>query len=384
MRLAEMVLRENFYQILQNTVEDYFCRVHGKNVSFTYKKTDATEKMIVNGKLGFIVRFPAPSGLRKFLLSEYNVRGSKLKYIAGKAVALAVGTLPQIGKLRNAYITKGALDKDIFISPQNRSVRFFNYKAMTVDCIIKSGFTDKYFNNQLDFREKYQYDFMLPLLDSGDGWFREPILMGHPLARVTDEVVYQKGTCDALSYIGRLAAETLTYEKMRAYIGSLEEKIYRLLVQAHARKHIASLEITKRIVDLAIHWSSAAPEQIPLCMSHGDFQGGNIWVDVKGKTWIYDWETVGQRSIWYDSAVLNYSLRRNYGWKNLLEDTEPKAVLSCDLEKERSLESYQGIKGILVLEDILFYLEDMLELPENWGAELYDAFILRMKNLLFS
>ena len=30
------------------------------------------------------------------------------------------------------------------------------------------------------------------------------------------------------------------------------------------------------------------------------------------------------------------------------------------------------------MEDILFYLEDMLELSEDWGNELYDAFIERI------
>ena len=31
-----------------------------------------------------------------------------------------------------------------------------------------------------------------------------------------------------------------------------------------------------------------------------------------------------------------------------------------------------------MLEDLVFYLEDMLELPENWGVELFDAFIKRI------
>lgn len=383
MRLAEMVLREDFYQILQNTVKAYFSSVHGRDIVFSYKKTGDLEKLVINGKLSFISRFPAPSGLRHFLLAEYNIRGSKLKKLVGKAVALTVGTFPQVGKVRNVYISKGILGKDVFISPQNRSVRFFDYNAMTVDCICKAGFTDKYFNNQLHFRKKHQYDFMLPLLDSGKGWFREPILVGHPLARVTDEVVYRKGTEDALAHIGRLAADTLTYIDVTAYIHILREKIGHLLEQAHKRKHITSLELSRRITDVATHWAASAPTRIPLCMSHGDFQGGNIWVDENGKTWIYDWETVAQRSVWYDSAVLNYSLRRDYGWKNLLEDAEPKAFCSCDPEKEHSAESYYGIKGILVLEDVLFYLEDMLELPEDWGAEIYDTFILRMEKLLF-
>ena len=41
----------------------------------------------------------------------------------------------------------------------------------------------------------------------------------------------------------------------------------------------------------------------------------------------------------------------------------------------------RGIKGIVMLEDICFYLEDMLELPEKWGSELFDAFINRLVDI---
>ena len=37
----------------------------------------------------------------------------------------------------------------------------FDYNSDIVGCIIKNGFTDKYFSNQIRFREKYKYDFIL-------------------------------------------------------------------------------------------------------------------------------------------------------------------------------------------------------------------------------
>lgn len=382
MRLADMLLREDFYEILKNTTEAYFRQVLGKEALFSYEKHAGCEKLIVNGKLSFISQVPAPAGLRQFLLAEYNVRGSKLKYVIGKAAARIIGTWPQIGKLRTAYITRDVLGKDVFINPQNRSIRFFDYRSMTVDCIIKSGFTDKYFANQLRFRRQYSYDFMLPLLDSGEGWFREPILEGHPLARVTDENAYRKGLEDAFSHIGRLAADTLSYEDSQTYVSGLRERIAGLLEHACERKHIAGAEATKRLTVLALEWVGTETVQIPLCMSHGDFQSGNIWVDNNGKTWLYDWETAGRRSIWYDSAVLHYSLRRAHGWQSLLEEARPEGICHCDPDKNRTPQSYQSIKGILLLEDILFYLEDMLELPEDWGKEIYDAFVQRMEKVL--
>ena len=125
----------------------------------------------------------------------------------------------------------------------------------------------------------------------------------------------------------------------------------------------------------------AHPMQVPLCMSHGDFQGGNIWVDQAGKVWIYDWETADRRSVWYDSAVLQFSLRRAYGWKTLWSEKRPEAVCACDAETMRTEEEFDAIKAIVFLEDVIFYLEDMLELPEDWGAQIYDEFAKRMWSL---
>lgn len=381
MRLAEMVTREDFYKILQDTVTEYYQLVQNRKVAFSYKKTPGCEKLIINGKLGFVSRTVPLSGLRKFLLAEYNVRGSVIKFLAGKAAALLVGTFPQIGKLRNAYLSKGALGENAFISPQNRSIRFFDYDAMTVDCIIKNGFTSKYFANQLAFRKKYHYDFMLPLLDSGDKWFREPILAGHPLARVTDETQYQKSMDDALAGISRLAADTLEYENASDYGEMLLTKIQALLEEAKDRKHIAHPEETWQLAQNAAEQLVSTAMQIPTCVSHGDFQGGNIWVDIQGKTWLYDWETADRRSVWYDSAVLCYSLRRAYGWQTFLEERAPMEVLRCDPIKTRTQEELNLIKSVILLEDMVFYLEDMLELPQDWGTQIYDGFSARLCSL---
>lgn len=382
MRIAEMVVREDFYWILADTVTEYYRLVFRRDIVFSYEKTNGLEKLYINGKLGFIARFPAPSGVRKFLLAEYNIRGSRLKYLAGKAIAWLVGSFPQLGKVRSAYITADVFGKNTFISPQNRSIRFFDYDAMTVDCIMKSGFTSKYFSNQLAFRKKYQYNFMIPLLDSGDKWFRESILTGHPLARITNEALYQKAMADALAGISQLAEDTITYEESAVYIQTLLSKIKILLEEATQRKHITygteTLQMAQRKAELCM----AYPMQIPLCMSHGDFQSGNIWVDQNGKTWIYDWETVGKRSVWYDSAVLCYSLRRAYGWQQFYNEKLPAVICTCDPQKTRTAEEFNIIKSVIFLEDILFYLEDMLELPEDWGSQIYDGFAKRMWDLL--
>ena len=105
------------------------------------------------------------------------------------------------------------------------------------------------------------------------------------------------------------------------------------------------------------------------------------WVDDQGKTWLYDWETADRRSVWYDSAVLCYSLRRAYGWQTYLKDPSPTQLLQCDPVKTRTQEELTRIQSVILLEDMVFYLEDMLELPQDWGAQIYDGFADRMLQL---
>lgn len=135
------------------------------------------------------------------------------------------------------------------------------------------------------------------------------------------------------------------------------------------------------IRDKAADLITASAMRIPTCVSHGDFQGGNIWVDDRGKTWLYDWETVGRRSVWYDSAVLQYSLRRVYGWQDFLQENLPAGICGCDPEKIRTEAQMTVIKAVILLEDMVFYLEDMLELPKDWGTQIFDDFAARMWGL---
>ena len=378
MRIAEMIRREDFYTILEDTMNTYFRLVRNADAAFSYEEGRG-EKLIINAKFGFISRFPAPRGLLTFLNGEYNIRGNFVKYLAGHAAASLAWAFPQLGQTRTCRIAEGALGKNEFIYPQNRSVRIFDYASGQVDCIVKSGFSDYYFKNQLKFRLTHQYDFMVPLSAHGDSWFREPILDGHPLARTKNEKAYQKGLADAMRGIRALAADTRSEiaasDYAKALLADIEPKLRRAAAEKQIQYGESLLEAAKSAAEIL-----SLGGTVELCLSHGDFQSGNIWVDRSGKTYIYDWETVGRRSVWYDSAVLNYSLRRAYGWKSLLECAAPEAMRACEQNKQGE-PNYAAMKSAVLLEDILFYLDDLLELPKDFGREIFDAFAERIVKL---
>lgn len=385
MDLASMLEREDFFELFFQTVEHYYDEALKKEISISFAGKGKKCNLVIKPFLSAATARRMSIKARSFFYSEWNVRNSLWKYCAAK---LYVFVLTRTGKIFAQYKfhmePESAVSKDLVIAPNNRSIRIFDYGTGTVGCIAKKGFTDKFFSNQIIFRKTYRYDFMVPLLDNGTRWFIEPILSGHPLARVTDDTIYDKGVHDALAGIKLLAQDTMEYITSKEYADLLMNQINDMLQNAIKNKKIRYAEEIKQIsldASVALRQSEL---QIPICVSHGDFQSGNIWVDIEEKTWLYDWETVGKRSIWYDSSVLQYSLRRPYGWKNLLSDAEPKKMLHCDLKQERSVQEYEVIKKTVLLEDIIFYLEDMLELPKDWGNEIFDAFAERMSTLLIN
>ena len=101
-----------------------------------------------------------------------------------------------------------------------------------------------------------------------------------------------------------------------------------------------------------------ATDEIICTFSHGDLQSGNIWIEnVTDKIYIIDWESWGERSIWYDKAVLFDGLR-------------PKGI---EFYMSRYIPEEE--KNIVVLEDIIFRLNELYSLPDMFGADDFDEYI---------
>lgn len=381
MGIKDLLTREDFYKILRDTILDYARVVYQKDIKCEYDPFEESEAWSINAMLGFVARTPVPKGVRTYMKSEYNVRGSIVKNLIGKIAVDVISAFPSIGTTKKVYVSKGVFAPSFFIIPQNRSIRFYDYERMTVDCIIKAGFTSKYFNNQIDFRTKYSYDFLNPMLASGDGWFREKVLLGHPLVRTTDELLFEKGTEKALVYLKVLAKDTLEWVAVEPYVEAMKEDAIRKTALAKEKKGIQGAKATLKLLDIAVQLTQTITTDIPTCISHGDFQSGNIWIEPSGRTLVYDWETAGRRSIWYDSATLCYSLRRAFGWESMAGDTSDEGLMKCVPDGIDARMDRRGIIGVLLLEDILFYLDDMLELPNDWGRDSFDSFIARLQTL---
>ena len=236
MDLASMLEREDFFPLFFETIKKYYNEVYGQKVVIDFAdKKDCN--LVIKPFLSAATSPHMSSNARRFFYSEWNVRNSIPKYLAAK---VGVSILTHSGKMFSQFnfrmTPESVVASDLVIAPNNRSIRFFDYRSQTVGCMIKCGFTSKYFQNQMEFRKANSYSFMLPMLKWGEDWFVEPIMNGHPLARVTKESLYQKGIEDALAGIRQLAADTISGIDAELYITGMLSSIRRLLADAEARK----------------------------------------------------------------------------------------------------------------------------------------------------
>ena len=384
MKIDAMRKREDFYSINEKTLEDYYNKVFAYDLKISTCNASVFKHVFVYPKINAIVtRFPSRKVL-KYIFAEFNVRNNILKFIAGKlytALCLFSGGLIASKTLK--FFNFCPMHKNSLILPCNRKIRIFDFENSIVDSIVKEGFTMKYFNNELSFRLRSTYSFVPVIIIYGENWYREPLLPGQPLARIADDIQYKVSCNYAIAHIKKIADDTLEYENSIKYAKELYEKIESLISEAKEKKKIATGDILLKTAKKAFDKARLLQNGVPIVLSHGDLQAGNIWVDtLNNRTYIIDWETYAKRSIWYDAATLLIAMRRHNGVINMVSNCKSEAVKNAvlinDSKKDYNMES---VMGILILEDIIFYLEDNLELSLDWGRDLIDNYGRQLINI---
>ena len=386
MKIDQMLVREKFYVILKETLERYYSVVHSTDVVITIKGNSIFKDGCVYPKINTITtQFPSKN-VRDYIFTEFSARNSFVKYLKGKlytALCLFSGGL--MSKKSIVFENNKLIDNNILIWPCNRKIRIFNFKTGSVDSIIKESFTDKYFKKEVSFRVNSNYTFVPKISSYGDIWYREKLLIGQPLARVKDEYQFAKSRVDVINNMKKIVEDTVKYVDVDNYVEKLCKYINKLILQAEKRKNITTGKYILEATISARKKTKLLQTKIPIAISHGDLQEGNIWVDTKNKkTLIIDWETNDYRSIWYDPATLLLSTRSNNGVYNMFlnrkkEETK-NAILTNDKDKSYDME---GVMGIVLLEDIVFRLEDNLELQFDWGKENIEDIGKQLKRIIW-
>lgn len=376
MGFQALLSREDFYGILKETLQEYYRKKYGPCTYVGYEKRPEAKEMIINPRLGVIVSQSASKPICEYLYKSFNIRNNKLKNLAAKLFVFLSIHVPGLFALsRRLYVYPASMINDsVVFYYLNRSIRIFDFCKKRTFSIKKHTFTSKYFDNQLKFRREFKYDFIPPIIGYGDDWFEEYILEGCSLARETDENVFQQGIGTVLTQINSLQRATCTYVDASEYVEKITSKILSLLHKASTCKCINTYNSAIEYLSALTSYLDVRGHKIPIAESHGDLQVGNVWLS-PNKTWIIDWETHDLRTVWFDAITIKFGTRYYGGIRNLVVDHMNENTRKQLLGDFCTTLNIRQMVIVFLIEDLLFYLEDMMELPFEGGKESFDAYM---------
>ena len=376
MGFQALLVREDYYGILKNTLQRYYNQRYGEGIDVGYEPKEGAAELLMNPRLGMIFQPYPPRVMCNYIYRSYDIRGNMVKNLAAKAfVFVSTHTRSLFTMPKKLYIYPSTLvKKETMIAYLNRSIRIFDFKEGTTVSIKKESFTSKFFQNQLQYRIKNKYDYIPQITAHGDDWFEERILEGKSLARETDSAKYDEGAKITLSNIIALAKATTELKSTKEYVEDTVITCNSLLSKAKDVKGITTFDSAMAYLKRLFVVLSDAPITIPLADSHGDLQAGNVWLE-RGVAWIIDWETYAKRSIWFDTTTLLFATRYYGGIKKLVGSLNDGALKQTMLQGQHCDWGVRQMVAIFLLEDLLFYLEDMMELPEQGGKDSFDIYM---------
>lgn len=342
MKISFMLKREDFYRINKNTLETYF------------RNCTAEKKLYIYPELNAIVTARPSKAVRQYLYTEFRVNGSPLKRLLVRLYATVLLSSGGLLASRSLKIKTDA-HSDTLIYPCNKKYRVFDFRENTISVLGKEGFPTDDLQREMKFRAEYDAPFIPGLLQCTPNGYTEGIIDGCPVARTGERMntLCERALAVWEEYIRPYTKQISAHEygaQLFQKIQTLENRIIELGKQIDS----ASLHTLSEVLLDVLRIKN---REVPVSLSHGDLQPGNIWVEVGSeKLYIIDWESWGQRSTWYDRATLYEGLRRTDGIANYA--------------KKRDL-----VHATVLLEDVIFRLTELTNLPYDYGCREFDAYI---------
>lgn len=372
MTIYEMLFREDIYGIIEKTLEEYYLKAYGKTVSVKVQRNRLSNDYVIYPRLGVVVsRFPS-FRVMKDIYNSFNVQNSIIKkMIAWGYITICLLTFGLLAPKSLRVSDKSVINRNGYIMPCNRKLRIFDYSKGVVDAILKQGFSDVCFKTELRYRINPNFGFIPPVLENGERWYRERIIEGHSLVRLP-ELEYKKVLDVVCDDVRAMYENSIEYVNVEKYCKPIAEYINSKIPFLTNEKNIGNADYVKAVVGKSLQIISSADIDVPVVLSHGDLQTGNIRNETQsGQVFIYDWETADRRSVWFDAGKLLLYSQRKGKYANMVNgrnDSEIKEkILFFDRNKEYPMDA---VASVLVLEELKFFVEEICDLPGSMGTEI--------------
>ena len=374
MKISEMLEREDFYTILEQTLDNNRNIIHATSDNISVTNINAKSSLFVNAQLNAIMSAHPSKVVVDYLKTEYNVSGNLLRRMMVKGYLLAATFLVKRFSHKGIEVKfeEGVNKDNILIYPCNKKIRLFDFGSGVVYTMLKHDFPPLYIDRETEFRLTNHALFIPEILNSGNGFYSEKIIDGIPLARINDASFVDECKKKAFDLVISI---TTTENRVTAsdYIQTLKQTC---LSQLGGKKDFQDFETVANIFDTLL--SVESYEEFSLVVSHGDFQPGNIWWDkVNKKIVIIDWETVKLRSRFYDHAALYYNLRRAGTEQQVIN----KIKKSSHITSFMPMCSPTTVAKIVMAEELAYQTEELISFPDTIGMKEFKSVLETFKTL---
>ncbi len=189
----------------------------------------------------------------------------------------------------------------------NNRLRLVDVARRRIVFVLKRGFDPQTMRREIEVRRE-AHSLPIPPIDqvAEDGtWFEGPLIAGRPLNRLRDPDTVRCLADEALCLLWRWSAYTRREQPAADYVAHLADRVRQWVNGGPAwdpptRQQVESwLGCIQEVVQRLSH---KAGSTLDTAIGHGDLQPGNILYD-GGQIWLTDWEYSERRQWAYDALT---------------------------------------------------------------------------------
>ena len=300
MKLSQLLLREDFYNIISKTI--------GSNSFF---KDNFDKKNVVFNcfkHLNIILNKSLDDDVKDALVFEYSLSKSLFKQIL-QNIYIKIIFLPIISYFfSDKRIMLPSHLSNYGLVPGNHRIRIFESSLKKITVLLKDKEGSKFIKNDIDARFNNNLSYAPKILSFGSDWLIEEFINGVPFNRVENNKSYK-----ALEMLISLHTKELINKNKKnisidKYLNKYKKELY-LLVDIIEENNPIKKEILSGLENLISCILSHNITEIETSTTHGDFQEGNIRINSKNELFVLDWESADNRFYLYDAFVMLSSVR---------------------------------------------------------------------------
>ena len=307
MRISLLEKRENFYQILYDTL---------KSNNFP-KDEISSRSYVVNKYLNFIATEDLDKSSFQILINEYS---SSLNFWTKIPQACYVRLATS--KIFRSFFSHKIIKMDIsfqnyLILGGNHRLRLFSKDLGFSLLLLKKNERSNYIENDITVRTNQFLTYAPIIYEKGQNWLMEEYFNGIPLNRLANkkEINYwqKKAINSHLEQLLFLTKKICTTKEYKIIINS---EINTIISSNYLQKTVLTKNKIIAVFDLLFRELSI--DNIPISWSHGDFQMANILVK-ENNFKVIDWESANKRYYLYDIYTLIGGVRSGIQLKKSIE-----------------------------------------------------------------